>query len=62
MGYRGRGFEQGEKVKVTIYPNNPIGTIVRRCKTDNRFLFVDVQPYGRVRVMGRDLEKIKDET
>lgn len=48
-----------DKVKVTIYPNHPIGVIVRRCRRDNRFLFVDVEGRGRVRVRERALKRIK---
>lgn len=48
----------GDKVIVTEYPERPVGVIVRRCRTDNRFLFVDVEGRGKgIRIRERSLEK-----
>lgn len=49
----------GDKVTVLSYPNHPIGIIVRRCKRDNRFLYVDVEGRGRQRIREKNLKKIR---
>ena len=61
MGYRGKGFMPGDRVIVTEYPERPVGRIVRRCRTDNRFLFVNVEGRGEnVRVRERSLRRVDE--
>ena len=59
MGRTGRmmGYMPGDLVIVFSYPERPTGTIIRRCHRDNRFLYVDVEGRGKIRVRERNLER-----
>jgi hypothetical protein len=52
----------GDRVIVTEYPERPVGKVVRRCRTDNRFMFVNVEGRGEnIRIRERSLERVERE-
>lgn len=53
-------LDKGDKVKVLVYPDKPIGIVVRRCHRDNRYIYVDVpsREGGLLRVRDDKVKKI----
>lgn len=53
------GIDYGDKVRVTVFPGQPIATVRRRCKLDNRCLWVLVEGEKKqIRVREDEVEKI----
>ena len=52
------GIDYGDKVKVLVFPDQPIATVKRRCSRDNRCLWVLVEGEKKpVRVREDEVEK-----